>query len=71
MFSSDLARLMDPDAPADEAVLISIDALGADVRVRHGGEFSVERLPFGCRVETVEEARAAVQGALSHSRARR
>lgn len=42
-FASDLARHLDPEAPADEALLISIDALGADVRVRHGSEFGVVR----------------------------
>jgi hypothetical protein len=69
-FAEDIARYVDPEAPADEALLISIDALGADVRVRHGPEFNVERLGFGRRVETFDEARAAVRAALAAARAR-
>jgi hypothetical protein len=67
-FHTDLARFLDPDCPADEAVLISIDALGADVRVRTGGEFNVERIGFGSRVETPDEARAAMRAALAAGR---
>ncbi len=32
--------------PADDAAFISIDGRGADVRVRKGGEYSVERIGF-------------------------
>lgn len=32
--------------PADDAAFISIDRLGTDVRVRHGNEYSIERLGF-------------------------
>lgn len=32
--------------PADDAAFISIDRLGTDVRVRHGNDYSVERLAF-------------------------
>ena len=35
-----------PNQPADDAAFISIDRLGADVRVRQGTEYSVERLGF-------------------------
>lgn len=34
------------DMPADDAAFISIDGRGADVRVRMGGEYSVERIGF-------------------------
>lgn len=34
------------DRPADDAAFISIDGRGADVRVRCGGEYSVERIGF-------------------------
>lgn len=34
------------ETPADDAVIISIDRLGSDVRVRRAGEHSVERLVF-------------------------
>ena len=33
-------------APADDAAFISIDKLGADVRVRRGGDYSVHRVGF-------------------------
>ena len=34
------------DVPVDEAVFISIDRTGADVRLRKGGEYCVQRLSF-------------------------
>ena len=34
------------DAPVDEAVFISIDRTGADVRLRKSGEYCVQRLSF-------------------------
>jgi hypothetical protein len=34
------------DQPADDAAFISIDGRGADVRVRTGGDYSVERIGF-------------------------
>lgn len=42
--------------PADDAVVISVDRLGADVRVRRDGESAVERLRFAAPVETREQA---------------
>ena len=33
-------------APADDAAFISIDRRGADVRVRHGTEYRIERIAF-------------------------
>ena len=38
--------LSQPEHPADDAAFISIDGRGADVRVRTGGEYSVERIGF-------------------------
>lgn len=35
-----------PGAPVDDVLFISVDRLGADVRVRRSGEYSVERLGF-------------------------
>ena len=32
--------------PAEDAAFISIDRLGTDVRIRHGNDYSVERLGF-------------------------
>jgi len=39
-------KLSRPQLAADDAAFISIDRLGTDVRVRHGTEYSVERLSF-------------------------
>ena len=39
-------KLSRPQLAADDAAFISIDRLGTDVRVRHGNEYSVERLSF-------------------------
>ena len=48
-------KLSRPQLAADDAAFISIDRLGTDVRVRHGNEYSVERLSF----DTVRAALAA------------
>jgi len=40
----------------DDAAFISVDSLGADVRIRRGGEYSVERLGWVNRVESLEDA---------------
>lgn len=44
-----------PEEPnrVDDAAFISIDRLGADVRIRSGGEYSVERLGFHQPVESL------------------
>lgn len=49
-------KLSRPQLAADDAAFISIDRLGTDVRVRHGNEYSVERLSF----DTVRAALAAL-----------
>jgi hypothetical protein len=49
----------------DTATVISIDAAGADVRVRRNWETSVHRLAFPRKVHTPEEAMKAVQTVLS------
>jgi hypothetical protein len=38
---------------------------GADVRVRHGSEFTVERIGFATKVNNLEEARACIQRVLA------
>lgn len=48
-------------APADDAAFISIDKLGADVRVRRGGDYSVHRVGFEQEVECLDGAIAALQ----------
>lgn len=45
----------------DEAVLISIDKLGADVRVRVGTDYSVERIGWQNHVHTQEDAVKAME----------
>ena len=51
--------------PADDAAFISIDKLGADVRVRRGGDYCVERMGFDRQVESLEDATAAMQRILN------
>ncbi|GFR43747.1 hypothetical protein Agub_g4859, partial [Astrephomene gubernaculifera] len=45
----------------DELVFISIDALGVDIRVRTGQEFSVERIGFVERVVNLNQVTAAMR----------
>jgi hypothetical protein len=63
-FSTDLREYLSPHFSLDDASFISIDATGADVRVRLGNEFNVERLGFSRRVTNLEEAIGAVKEAL-------
>ena len=62
-YSEELRKLLSRanDTAADDAAFISIDKLGADVRVRRGGEYSVERVGFDRAVNSLEEASAAMQ----------
>jgi hypothetical protein len=71
-FSGALRRAM-AGAPgaADDAAFISIDKLGADIRVRRGGDYSVERVGFEARVECMDDAVAEVQRLLSEMEKRR
>ncbi|XP_031499343.1 uncharacterized protein LOC116263734 isoform X1 [Nymphaea colorata] len=63
MFSKPLKELLSSETEIDDAALISIDSKGTDVRVRQGTQFNVQRIPFevGHAVETLEEAKAALQ----------
>ncbi len=45
-FSEDLRALLSPGTPLQDAHIISVDRLGADVRVRKGLEYSVQRVGF-------------------------
>eukprot|EP00891_Asterochloris_glomerata_P005521 jgi/Astpho2/5521/Aster-02785 len=65
-FSEELRSLLSHPQRAlvDDAVLISIDKLGADVRVRSGSDYSVERLGWENHVHTLEEATAEMQSIL-------
>lgn len=63
-FSGDLREYLSPHFSLDDASFISIDATGADVRVRLGNEFNVERLGFNGRVGNLEEAIVAVREVL-------
>ena len=65
-FSEPLRSMLSRDqGNADDAAFISIDKLGADVRVRRGGEYAVERIGFDRAVESLEEASAAMQRLLN------
>ena len=55
------ALLSQTHGSVDDAAFISIDKLGADVRVRRGGEYAVERIGFDRAVESLEEASVAMQ----------
>ena len=46
------------ESPVDDAAIISIDALGVDVRIRAGAEFGVLRMAF----DTVSEANMCKRG---------
>ena len=62
MFEADLEKLVVFSEPkVDELTFISIDASGADIRVRAGSEFSVERITFGSKVHNKKEAIEAVR----------
>ncbi|KAL6784740.1 CPL8 [Auxenochlorella protothecoides x Auxenochlorella symbiontica] len=50
----------------DDAVVISIDKLGADVRVRRAGQHAVERLVFDQEVVTLEDAIDIMQRLTAH-----
>lgn len=65
-FSGQLREYMSPHFSLDDASFISIDASGADVRVRLGSEFNVERLGFDQKVNNLEEAITAVRHVLEY-----
>jgi hypothetical protein len=55
--------------PPDEALLVSVDRAGVDVRVRRGGAMAVERLRFPAPVDTPEEAAAQMRAMLAAAEA--
>ncbi|XP_026458064.1 uncharacterized protein LOC113358663 [Papaver somniferum] len=63
LFSKPLKELLSAEAEIDDAALISIDSKGTDIRVRQGAQFNIQRISFdvGYAVETLEEAKAALQ----------
>lgn len=63
LFSKPLKELLSAEAEIDDAALISIDSKGIDIRVRQGAQFNIQRISFdvGYAVETLEEAKAALQ----------
>lgn len=68
MFASDLRKLLSHsmNRKADDAVVISIDAGGADVRVRFTSEFSVERIGFEHKVTSREDAINTMKQIVNH-----
>ncbi|KAK9909774.1 hypothetical protein WJX75_007283 [Coccomyxa subellipsoidea] len=61
-----------PGSAVDDAAFISIDRLGADVRVRRATDYIVERLTFPTHVHTLEDALTAMQHLLEgHSLSQR
>ena len=67
-FATELREHLLPHVPLDDAAFISIDASGADVRVRHGSDFNVERIGFDARVEDLAGAIEAVRGVFGRGR---
>ncbi|OUZ99205.1 hypothetical protein BVC80_8967g9 [Macleaya cordata] len=63
IFSKRIKELLSAETEIDDAALISIDSKGIDIRVRQGAQFNIQRLSFdvGYAVETLEEAKAALQ----------
>lgn len=55
------------ESPVDDAAIISIDALGVDVRIRAGAEFGVLRMAFDTKVSNVCEAIQAVKKTVMES----
>ncbi|XP_074268064.1 uncharacterized protein LOC141591583 isoform X1 [Silene latifolia] len=70
IFSKPLRELLSTEIEVDDAALISIDSRGTDVRVRQGAQFNIQRISFeeGRVVETLEEAKAALQQLISNGR---
>lgn len=65
-FEEDLRGLFSSqELPVDDVCIISIDAIGADIRMRVGAEFAMSRLGFDMRVHNVDEAILAVESILS------
>jgi putative heme iron utilization protein len=64
-----LARAL-AGAPADEAVMVSVDRLGFKLRLKSGGRLWSARIPFPGEVRTPAEARAALIEMLSDARQR-
>ncbi|GMH32417.1 hypothetical protein BSKO_00251 [Bryopsis sp. KO-2023] len=60
-FQDDLKNLFSSkEQVVDDAAFISIDAMGADIRLRSGADFGVVRLGFDMRVHNLLEATEAV-----------
>lgn len=53
--------------PVDDAAIISVDALGADVRVRSGVDFGVVRIGFDMKVRSFEDASSAVNKVITQA----
>lgn len=70
IFSKPLRELLSTEVEVDDAALISIDSKGTDVRVRQGAQFNIQRISFeeGHAVETLEQAKAALQKLISKGR---
>jgi hypothetical protein len=65
-YKDKLERLFNKDCVEHcDAAVISIDARGMDVRVRHMRECSMHRVPYDALVQTPSEAARAVERALA------
>lgn len=64
-YAEPLRQALSAGSAADDAAFISIDKLGADIRIRRGGDYSVERVGFDMQVNSLDDALAAVQHVLT------
>lgn len=70
IFSKPLKELLSTEGAIDDAVLISIDSKGIDIRVRQGAQFRIQRIAFEVdhSVETLQEAIEALRRIISKSK---
>ncbi|KAG0630511.1 hypothetical protein M758_1G183500 [Ceratodon purpureus] len=68
-YSIPLREVLNTEVEVDDVALISIDSKGADIRVRQGVQFNVQRVSFDevHAVETLEQAKKALQKVLDRA----
>lgn len=52
--------------PVHEVEVISVDATGADLRTKTGGEYGVVRISFKEKIETIDQAKVAFAQVIDH-----
>ncbi|WOK95001.1 hypothetical protein Cni_G03706 [Canna indica] len=69
IFSKRIKDVLSTEAEIDDAVFVSVDSKGTDVRVREGAQFNIQRISFGKEndVLTLDEAKAALEKIINRS----